>query len=524
MPTSSLSTEINYRNARQFVDAVVNDSTKTFYVFVGRPQAWPNDNVPPVVTSTLTSEYNAWYDITAMKRIRQQDIRLGFKRIDWVSGITYTEYSPDIDLSTTSFYVFTNENKLYKCITNNNNSPSTVKPTHITADIQKLSDGYRWKYMFSLSDSLMRKFAVSSYLPIGSDDTVINSASKGSIEHLKLVSGGTGYTANSSALLGTSIPVFVNGDGDRVATAMCNIVTSGGAVQSIERITDPGKGYPTPPEEYVPVMIRQISTTGAVESAFGIAKTNIDGAIVSVEIVIGGSGYVSGAAYIVHSSCKGYAETNSAGVIKNVEVSNGYAGHNFRYAVATVVGPSAIPAVIKPVISPFNGHGFSPERELFAKYVLINLRIAYAEGQGDFTVQNDFRRIGLIENPYAYGTTNIATDNTLSAQRVLVLNGIQGTFSADNSIYGQSTGAKGFFIDLVNTNQLRYIRDTEIANTIDFSVGEVIRSSSGATATISQIIDPEVEPYSGDILFINNRVAIDRKIDQIETISLVLGY
>ena len=524
MPTSSLSTQINYRNAKQFVDAV-NSSSKKFYVFVGRPQAWlPNDNVPPDVDNTLSSEYKAWYDITAMKRVNAQDVHLGFRRINWATGVTYTEYSPDVDLSTANFYVFTDENKVYKCISNNNNSPSTVKPTHITADVQKLTDGYRWKYMFSLSDSLLRKFAVSNYLPIDSNSTVVDNAAKGSIEHLKLISGGTGYVASRSVSTGTAIPIFVNGDGDRVATAKCIIVTSNGAVQSVAEITESGTGYPTPPEESIPVMIRQISTDGAVESAFGIAKTNVEGRIVSVEKIIGGTRYVSGPAIIVHSSCKGYAETNSSGVITNVEISNGYTGRNFRYAIATVVAVATTQAVVKPIISPFSGHGFSPERELFARYVLINLRIAYAEGQGDFTVQNDFRRIGLIENPYAFGTTNIATADTLSAQRVLILNNIQGTFSEDNTIYGQTTGAKGLFVDLVNTNQLRYIRDTEIANTIDFAVGESITSSSGAAGTVSQIIEPEVDPYSGDILFINNRVAIDRSTDQIETISLVLEY
>jgi hypothetical protein len=83
MSTSSLSAKINYRNARQFVDTV-NDGSKSFYVFIGRPQAWPGlDDVPPSTDNTLSSEYKAWYDITAMKRVDPQDVRLGFKRIDW---------------------------------------------------------------------------------------------------------------------------------------------------------------------------------------------------------------------------------------------------------------------------------------------------------------------------------------------------------------------------------------------------------------------------------------------------------
>lgn len=254
MSTSSLSSKINYRNARQFVDTV-NDGSKSFYVFIGRPQSWPDDDEPLLADNTLSSEYKAWYDITAMKRVDPQDVRLGFKRINWSSSTVYTEYSNETDLTTANFYVITNENKVYKCISNNNGAASTVKPTHITADVQKLSDNYRWKYMFTLSDSLMRKFAVSEYLPIDSNATVVANASEGSIEHLKLVSGGTGYPASASVTTSTALPVFVNGDGDRVASARCTIVTSAGAVQSVAQIDSSGTGYPTPPEESIPVMI-----------------------------------------------------------------------------------------------------------------------------------------------------------------------------------------------------------------------------------------------------------------------------
>ena len=37
--------------------------------------------------------------------------------------------------------------------------------------------------------------------------------------------------------------------------------------------------------------------------------------------------------------------------------------------------------------------------ELSGKRVMANIRLTYAEGQGDFPVDNDFRRIGIIKNP-----------------------------------------------------------------------------------------------------------------------------
>jgi hypothetical protein len=270
-------------------------------------------------------------------------------------------------------------------------------------------------------------------------------------------------------------------------------------------------------------MIRQISSAGAVETAFGTATTGVTGQVIQVDIVLGGSGYVTGAGIIVQSSCYGYAETNSAGVITNVEIATARAGQNFRKAVAIVVAPGVTPAVVKPIISPFRGHGASPERELLARYVLINLNFAYDEGSGDFTIENNFRRIGLIENPLNYGTNQIATDRTLNAKNTLVVSNVTGTFAPDDAIYGQTSGAKGLHVDIINTNKIRYIRDDTLSNNIDFVI-EGIQSASGASASIVEIQPPEVEPYSGDILFINNRVAVDRTSDQIETITLVLEY
>jgi hypothetical protein len=527
MPTSSLTSKTSYLNAKKIVDSVLNDDTN-LYVYIGRPQAWENTgDDPPDAENTLASEYDVWHDITALKRVRPQDITLGFKRINWVIGTTYNQYSDDVDLTALeneNYYIVTNNKKVYKCISNNSGIPSAYEPSHTTANITETLDGYKWKYMFSISDSLMRKFSVGDYLPIVNDAFIQSQATVGSIDHLKIISAGANYPINASRDSGTELPVYILGDGNENATATCNIETAGGVITGIISITDSGTSYPYAPETNIPIMIRQISETGAVETAFGKATTGVIGQITAVQIIKGGSGYVDGTASIVQSSCYGYAETNSAGVITNVEIATNRNGRNFRKAKAIVIANTATEARVRPIISPFRGHGASAERELNSKYILINLNFAYDEGEGDFTIENDFRRIGLIENPFNYGTSTLATTNTLNAKNTLVLSNISGTFQSDDAIYGKTSGAIGFNVDIIGTNNLRYIKDNTISNNIDFISGEEIESSSGAKATIESITLPEVEPYSGDILFINNITAVDRSSDQIETIALVLEY
>jgi len=523
--SSTLSSKFPYRNAKTVVDAIQNFDS-SYYVFYGRTQPWPDEQAPPTAVDSLSAEYSAWHDMTALKKVDFQDARLGFKRIDWVSGTVFDQYDDAVDLATQNFYVYTDDQKVYKCISNNKGAQSTVKPTHTTNDITPETDGYKWKYMFTLTDSLLRKFFVPGYLPISFDQTVVDNAQVGSIENIAIESAGSGYTPDASIAGSSTLPVFVSGDGDENATAEVTVTSNLGIVTGIT-VDDGGSGYPYAPETNIPVAIRQITVDGALETAYGLADTDPNGQIINVTPVIGGSGYSTGTAFVVQSSAEGIAETDSSGAVTNVEIATSRAGENFRKARAVVVNETSdTEAVLRPIISPFEGHGAVPEQELLAQYVLINLRFAYDEGEGDFTIDNDFRRIGLIQDPFEYESFSApASAQTLDAKYRLVLDQSNATFTEDDTIAGQSSGALGLQVDVYEDNILRIIRDDTISNSIDFQVGEVIRGlSSGTTATITEILPPEVEPYSGDILFINNRESIDRRDDQIESITLVMEY
>ena len=51
-----------------------------------------------------------------------------------------------------NFYVMNSERNVYKCLDNNNNdSGSTVEPTGTDTIVLSTADGYKWKYMYTLS-------------------------------------------------------------------------------------------------------------------------------------------------------------------------------------------------------------------------------------------------------------------------------------------------------------------------------------------------------------------------------------
>ena len=72
---------------------------------------------------------------------------------------------------------------------------------------------------------------------------------------------------------------------------------------------------------------------------------------------------------------------------------------------------------------------------MLAKRIMANIRLTYAEGQGDFPVDNDFRRIGIIKNPKLPApSTDFATQETISAVYALKLNNVSGSFSPDEVV------------------------------------------------------------------------------------------
>ncbi len=264
----------------------------------------------------------------------------------------------------------------------------------------------------------------------------------------------------------------------------------------------------------------------------GVVKFTTDGSgtITSAEIQTAGTGYSYG----------------------NVLLGNGNLFSDAGLSSGVATGATATGA-IEVVISPKGGHGKYHEEELNGKRVMTNIRLTYAEGSGDFPVDNDFRRIGIIKDPFDYGTTTFATNDTLSGLKAVKITGASADFIPDEQISQTVTGgtAKGtcvsWTLDSGSTTAgvLKYIQ-TNDAHT-DGGVVRAFESSganaiSGAASASSGNVDtgysnsllgstfssglanPEIENDSGDVIYIENRRLITRAPDQIEDIKLVIEF
>ena len=116
----------------------------------------------------------------------------------------------------------------------------------------------------------------------------------------------------------------------------------------------------------------------------------------------------------------------------NVRLINGNVYSDVGLSNAVTIAANATGAV-EVIMSPEGGHGADLAAEFFAKRVMTNIRLTYAEGSGDFPVDNDFRRIGIIQDPFNYGTTTVASASTLRGTAALKLTG-SGDFTIDEEL------------------------------------------------------------------------------------------
>ena len=90
---------------------------------------------------------------------------------------------------------------------------------------------------------------------------------------------------------------------------------------------------------------------------------------------------------------------------------------------------------------------------------MTNTTIAGAAGGGDFVVDQDFRRVGIVLNPYNYGSATVATASTLNALKSMTFSGTPGSFLVDETITGGTSGAKGLVVAFDSTTKiLKYIQ------------------------------------------------------------------
>jgi hypothetical protein len=269
-------------------------------------------------------------------------------------------------------------------------------------------------------------------------------------------------------------------------------------------------------------------STDSYYSQYLVEAAAVSGGISNIVVTAGGNGYTSAPTVTITGDGTGATATATITSAAVTAINITAAGTGYSYVVVTLSGGAGTSAAASAIVSPRGGHGADAIEELGGFYVIMNVRLEYADGSGDFPVDNDYRRIGIVKDPLLFGTTTLATTSTLKATPALIFNaGVTGTFSVDEVITQATTGATGRVVSWDSTTRtLRYIKQQGVQNNIAFqatyNVTGAGSSAVGTVATSGGLANPEVAIDSGDIIYFENRRPINRASDQLEDIKIVV--
>lgn len=511
------------------------------YMGIGKPITWStSDSVIPNSIETTNSLFEVYRNLVSLKKLTNSDMNLVAPRVDWSNNTVYSEYTENLELFSyeikenlngtvntsisslnvsgnlttftsnlsvgdfivieggntkthpkvkkeivsitnnefmmvnsaftkeytmntfyksintypqfaNKFYVRNNRDQVFKCLSNNSGAASTIMPEiDIGGSLPEnpyiiTSDGYKWKYLYTIPGGLKEKFFTSEWMPVVNDNVVTTSAVNGRLDVFKINNGGSGFLLS----------------GNSISSNIINVVGDG---------------------------------TGA-----NLTANVYNGSISDLNIINRGSGYTR--ADIV-------LDTTLGGIDANISV----------------------------VIGPPGGHGSDVEKELGATHLMICAEFDGSE-DGKFPTENtqetfDYRQLSLFKN--IKDSDGLVADNlSYTATYKITTEPPPGTtrFFLDDYVYqGDSfenatfTGIIAFWDDVnrvVWINNAEGELNTEVTTplkTYSFVGNEV------TLATISGSFPPEVELYSGELLYVNNSEPILRDKDQLEQIKLVVSF
>jgi len=204
--------------AAQFLESFSEAANTVYYVGAHKSLPFTDDNSPPDISNSTTGvHYDLHDDLLFGKQITPSDVKHMIRNISWVSGTVYDKYDDTVtDLDTKNFYVVSTESSnyhIFKCLNNAGGAPSTDQPlfseTAADDELYVTSDGYEWKYMYTITSSEYGKFATSDYIPVIPNADVTANAIPGSISTIIVENGGKDY---NSFAKGTIKEAAVNGN------------------------------------------------------------------------------------------------------------------------------------------------------------------------------------------------------------------------------------------------------------------------------------------------------------------------
>ena len=478
------------RTLQNFISSL---SSNSLYLGIGRPEYWDTvgslDTNIPTPKNNVVSVAQDWDDMMSLKKLTPAMTSAAIFNEPWVSNTIYDQYRHDWDGSKNSVY--------------NGSSSNVIKPASI-GDVK----------CFVTTSSYNTYICIAQGIISGIVQPSTFSPDTGS------VIGSTGMVSTADGYIWLFVASTSASDHVSFSNSFC---------QPIKTLLT----APITSDAYYPQWLSQqlgasykggiyqigVTTSGSGYNGGVSGFHTVTNAIIDTQFTITGDGI--GLQFDV-----AYA---AGGGILSVSVTN--PGSGYSYAKITAIGGTG--ATFDVIFTPMSGITCDPVLTCVARYLVVSTTLTDTEG-GFFTVKNDYRKISIILNPTDFGSAVLTTAAGASAMYSMNVGTglISGSYNPDDIISGTTSQAAGRVVDFdYLTGTLRYIK-TPLENfnnpfaANSFQINDTVTNVTTATSNgiIVSITNPDVQPYSGDIIYTEYRSPVMRNPAQTENISVVLKF
>jgi hypothetical protein len=440
----------------------LGDSDNYYYIAIGKSQQWnPTDNtdVAPTPIDTEREQRKFRYNMQAVKAVEAFSYVVPLE--EWTFGSVYSAYNDNVvSQPDQSYYIKSSANNVYVCIRQGRNETTGS--------------------------------AVASQFQPDHTDTTLPVEDDGYVwKYLYTIS----VADNSNFVTSNFMPVkFVD------------------------------SAAPTSPDF----------------PQYSIQNAAVDGQIIGYQVISGGSGYNSSTTLTVVGDGSGASAHpiigaggsivavnagDSAGVgttgypTLNAQLGSGYRKANVK------ISDEGSGAEVLPIFAPRNGLGADARVDLRSASLMFVIK---PEGtvDGKWPVDNDYRQTALLRNIKDSANGTLFTETAGTALRKMTFVGEAITdlsWENDIQVIGTDSDALGWIDYFDDSATIWYHQDTETGFS-DFTVSETVTiEGKSGSFEIKTLQEPDIDIFSGDILFINNDTqAQTRDADATEDIKIVI--
>lgn len=207
------------------------------------------------------------------------------------------------------------------------------------------------------------------------------------------------------------------------------------------------------------------------------------------------------------------------GEIVAIEITNHGTGYK-NEAIVTITPDNGARA--RAIFAPSRGHGSNAIREFNSNTIMFYSMLADERIHGLQNL-NDYRQFGVIKNPNRYGITSRLTSTVSTPCWLVNATGtINITEFVKDDIIHQGGDETYKVIEISGSKMVIQAFNQVAPTTANFINATTPRT--GNTLAVSTIVAPQVDKFSGDLLFVDNKLPFVATQDQLITFRTTIGF